>query len=41
MKYAFHIADVFSSMPFGGNQLAILTDAAAISTWESKRLVPN
>jgi trans-2,3-dihydro-3-hydroxyanthranilate isomerase len=32
MKYAFHIVDVFSSIPFGGNQLAILPDAAGIST---------
>jgi len=31
MKYAFHIVDVFSSAPFGGNQLAILPDAAGIS----------
>ena len=32
MKYAFQIVDVFSSTPFGGNQLAILLDAAGIST---------
>ena len=32
MKYQFHIVDVFSSTPFGGNQLAVLPDAAAIST---------
>src|ERR1700727_1336325 len=32
MKYPFHIVDVFSSTPFGGNQLAVLPDAAAIST---------
>ena len=32
MKYRFHIVDVFSSTPFGGNQLAVLPDAAAIST---------
>ena len=31
MKYTFHIVDVFSSTPFGGNQLAILPDAAGIS----------
>jgi trans-2,3-dihydro-3-hydroxyanthranilate isomerase len=31
MKYAFHIVDVFSSIPFGGNQLAVLPDAAGIS----------
>jgi trans-2,3-dihydro-3-hydroxyanthranilate isomerase len=32
MKYTFHILDVFSSTPFGGNQLAVLPDAAGIST---------
>ena len=32
MRYAFHIVDVFSSTPFGGNQLAVLPDAAGIST---------
>ena len=32
MKYSFHIVDVFSSTPFGGNQLAVLPDAAGIST---------
>src|SRR5438874_1921466 len=32
MKYTFHIVDVFSSRPFGGNQLAVLPDAAGIST---------
>jgi predicted PhzF superfamily epimerase YddE/YHI9 len=32
VKYAFHIVDVFSSTPFGGNQLAVLPDAAGIST---------
>jgi trans-2,3-dihydro-3-hydroxyanthranilate isomerase len=32
MKYAFQIVDVFSSTPFGGNQLAVLPDAAGIST---------
>jgi trans-2,3-dihydro-3-hydroxyanthranilate isomerase len=32
MKYTFHIVDVFSSTPCGGNQLAVLPDAAAIST---------
>lgn len=31
MKYPFHIVDVFSSTPFGGNQLAILPDATGIS----------
>ena len=32
MKYTFHIVDVFSATPFGGNQLAVLPDAAGIST---------
>src|SRR5512135_920093 len=32
MKYTFHIVDVFSSTPFGGNQLAVLPAAAGIST---------
>jgi trans-2,3-dihydro-3-hydroxyanthranilate isomerase len=32
MKYTFQIVDVFSSTPFGGNQLAILPDAVGIST---------
>jgi trans-2,3-dihydro-3-hydroxyanthranilate isomerase len=32
MKYTFHIVDVFSSTPFGGNQLAVLPEAAGIST---------
>ena len=32
MKYKFHIVDVFSSTPFGGNQLAVLPEAAGIST---------
>src|SRR5580704_4344247 len=32
MKYTFHIFDVFSSTPFGGNQLAVLPEAAGIST---------
>ncbi len=31
MKYPFHIVDVFSSTPFGGNQLAVLPEAAGIS----------
>ena len=31
MKYTFHV-DVFSSTPFDGNQLAVLPDAAGIST---------
>ena len=32
MKYTFHIVDVFSSAPFGGNQLAVLRDAPGISS---------
>jgi trans-2,3-dihydro-3-hydroxyanthranilate isomerase len=32
VKYPFHLVDVFSSTPFGGNQLAILPDATGIST---------
>src|ERR1700678_2091867 len=32
MKYTFHIVYVFSSTPFGGNQLAVLPDATGIST---------
>jgi trans-2,3-dihydro-3-hydroxyanthranilate isomerase len=31
MKYTFHIVDVFSTTPFGGNQLAVLPDATGIS----------
>lgn len=32
MRYRFHIVDVFSQTVFGGNQLAVLTDAAGISS---------
>jgi trans-2,3-dihydro-3-hydroxyanthranilate isomerase len=32
MKYTFHIVDVFSSTPFGGGQIAVLPEAAGIST---------
>ena len=32
MKYPFHLVDVFSATPFGGNQLAVLPDATGIST---------
>jgi len=32
MKYKFYIVDVFSRSPFGGNQLAVLPDAAGISS---------
>jgi trans-2,3-dihydro-3-hydroxyanthranilate isomerase len=38
MKYTFHIVDVFSSTPFGGNQLAVLPDAAGISTEGMQRI---
>jgi|SRR5947207_2413747 len=38
MKYTFHILDVFSSTPFGGNQLAVLPDAAGISTEGMQRI---
>jgi len=27
MKYTFHIVDVLSSTPFGGNQLAVLPNS--------------
>ena len=39
MKYTFHIVDVFSSAPFGGNQLAILPDAAGISAEGMQKIV--
>ena len=38
MKYTFHIVDVFSSAPFGGNQLAVLPDAAGISTYGMQKI---
>ncbi len=38
MKYTFHIVDVFSSTPFGGNQLAVLPDATGISTEGMQKL---
>jgi trans-2,3-dihydro-3-hydroxyanthranilate isomerase len=38
MKYAFQIVDVFSSTPFGGNQLAVLPDAAGISSEGMQRI---
>ena len=42
MKYAFQIVGAFSSTPFGGNQLAILPDAARISRPRAcKRLLAN
>src|SRR5258708_15544195 len=39
MKYTFHIVDVFSSTPFGGNQLAVLPDAAGILTQGMDKIV--
>ena len=38
MKYAFHIVDVFSSTPFGGNQLAVLPDATGLSADGMQRI---
>ena len=38
MKYPFHIVDVFSSTPFGGNQLALLPDATGISAEGMQRI---
>jgi len=38
VKYPFHIVDVFSSTPFGGNQLAVFTDAASLSPAEMQQL---
>lgn len=32
MRYTFHIVDVFTASPFGGNQLAVLPEAAGISS---------
>jgi trans-2,3-dihydro-3-hydroxyanthranilate isomerase len=32
MKYTFHIVDVFSSRPFGGNQVTVLPNAVGVST---------
>jgi trans-2,3-dihydro-3-hydroxyanthranilate isomerase len=32
MRYDFMIVDVFSTVPFGGNQLAVLTDARGLTT---------
>src|SRR5215813_10470673 len=39
MKYTFHIVDVFSSTPFGGNQLAVLPDAAAAISTEGMQKI--
>src|SRR6202789_285271 len=38
MTYTFHIVDVFRSTPFSGNQLAVLPDAAGISTEGMQRI---
>ena len=32
MRYDFMILDVFTDRPFGGNQLAVLTDARGLTT---------
>lgn len=32
MPWKFHIADVFTDTPFGGNQLAVITDARGLTT---------
>jgi trans-2,3-dihydro-3-hydroxyanthranilate isomerase len=37
-KTPFTLVDVFTSRPFGGNQLAVFTDAAALSTNEMQEL---
>src|SRR5271155_1978925 len=37
-KTPFVLVDVFTSRPFGGNQLAVFTDAAALSTGEMQEL---
>ena len=41
MKYTFHIVDVFSSRPFAGNQLAVLPNAAGISTKGMQKTLYN
>src|SRR5258708_8930837 len=38
MKYTFQMVDVFSSTPFGGNQLAVLPDAVGISTEDMQKI---
>lgn len=37
-KIPFALVDVFTSTPFGGNQLAVFTDGAALSTGEMQEL---
>jgi len=41
MKYTFHIVDVFSSTPFGGNQVAVLPERPAFRPGACKRLLAN
>ncbi|MDF2772477.1 MAG: phenazine biosynthesis protein PhzF family [Geminicoccaceae bacterium] len=38
MRYSFHIVDVFSPSPFGGNQLAVLPNATGISSDGMQRI---
>jgi trans-2,3-dihydro-3-hydroxyanthranilate isomerase len=38
MKYQYHIVDVFSETPFGGNQLAVLPNAEGISSEGMQRI---
>lgn len=38
MKYQYHIVDVFTESPFGGNQLAVLPNAAGISSEGMQRI---
>lgn len=37
-KYTFETVDVFTPKRFGGNQLAVLTDARGLDTWAMQRL---
>lgn len=38
MKYKFFICDVFTSVPFGGNQLAVLPDATGLSATQMQQI---
>ena len=38
MQYGFQIVDVFSSEPFGGNQLAVITDARGLADAEMRSI---
>ena len=38
MRYAFHIVDVFSAAPYGGNQLAVLPQAEGLSAEAMQRI---